>query len=152
MELTFVVVDSQLDYHIDLFLRIKRAGREPATVAWYETSLSCYREATGHLPDWPPGLEHVFVSFYQKKVFRPWTGRGIRTRLRYWQKKAGVPRFCFNAFRHAYAVYSLRNKADLLDIKTQMGHKSIRTTARYAEVVNEERKERHRRTSPRGNL
>jgi site-specific recombinase XerD len=313
MDLTFVVVDSQLDYYIDLFLRIKRASREPATVAWYKSAFNCYRSATAHLPDWPPGLEHclafleefksrglsehscdnyyrsmraffnwlveiealpknplflvdapptpdplpsapridnmisllktvadagtgnwryvrdmalfslaldtgarigeiekmttnqidllnqqidiyatkvhkgrilemgddcvmrlsawierriklkqhdkwpaglnhVFVSFYQKKVFRPWTGRGIRTRLRYWQNRAGVPRFHFNSFRHAYAVYSIWNGANLLDIKTQMGHKSIRTTSKYLEVADEQRKARHRRTSPLGNL
>jgi integrase/recombinase XerD len=314
--LTFVVVGSDLDYYIDLFLRIKQAGREAKTVAWYENALKVYRQETAHLPsDWPPTLEHclafiesfearnlseysrdnyyralraffnwcvalgsledsplrlidapptphplpiaprvasvtrllakigaaikesdnwryvrdlalfslaldtgarigeiqrlvvdqvnllnqqiqiyatkthrgrtlelgdeaamdlavwierrarlqqqevwpiglnsLFVSFYQRNMFRPWTARGMRTRLAYWQRQAGVKHFTFNGFRHAYAVYSLRNKADLLDIKDQMGHTSIKTTARYTEVVDEERASRHRRTSPRGNL
>jgi integrase len=37
-------------------------------------------------------------------------------------------------------------------VKEQMGHSSIKTTAVYLEVVNEGRKERHRKTSPRKNL
>ena len=76
----------------------------------------------------------------------------MRQRLRLWQDRAGIKPFPFNGFRHAFAIYSLRNHADLLDIKEQMGHASIKSTAVYLEVVNEGRKQRHRKTSPRGNL
>jgi integrase/recombinase XerC len=100
----------------------------------------------------PPDLDRLWISNYQGKGLRPLTDWGIRLRLKYWQKKAGVKPFNFHAFRHAYAVYSLRNRADLLDIKEQMGHSSIKTTAIYLEVVDEGRKERHRKTSPRKSL
>lgn len=96
----------------------------------------------------PIDLPRVFVSNYQRHGFIPWSARGMRTRLRYWQDRAGIEPFCFNSFRHAYAIYSLRNGADLLDIKEQLGHKSIKTTAIYTMVVDKDRWERHRKTSP----
>lgn len=313
MELVFVVVESELDHYVNLFLRIKRASRRPRTVEWYENVLRYYKDATCHLhPDWPPTTEHclaflevfeaknlaeysrnnyyravnaffnwacgcgfirdnpfryidtpvaprplpkappqvaaarliatvcraadenerrwqnvrdlallslaldtgarvgelatiligdldlvnqeiviygqknhkgrtlefgddaaadlmrwlekraelqpprrlyhLFISNYRGQGFRHLTPSGMRQRLSVWLERAAVDHFTFHSLRHAYAVYSLRNRADLLDIKEQMGHSSIRTTAIYTEVVDEGRKERHRRTSPRGNL
>lgn len=111
--------------------------------AWISRRTELSQEET-----FPESLEYLFISDYQRKGYERFTQWGMRIRLKYWQDKAQVPDFNFNAFRHAYAIYSLRNKADLLDIKDQMGHKSIKTTAIYTEVVDEERKQRHRRTSP----
>jgi len=306
MELTFVVVENELDYYVDLFLRFKRATRRPKTVKWYGDCLRYYLEITGHawpptpvdlcefletlqarglaessissyyraikvfvnwayksrfipenplnwvdapanprpLPKAPPAaaivrllatiagtgnerwencrdyalfslaldtgarigelaamqLAHVDLMYQQIEIppsknkrgrtleigdaaaldlshwivkrmelniphsmralwisryrgrFRPFTHWGMRQALRDWQARAGVEHFTFHGFRHAYAVYSLRNKADLLDIRDQMGHASIQTTAIYTQVANEGRKERHRQTSPRSNL
>lgn len=100
----------------------------------------------------PRQVNHLFVSDYQRKGFRPLTTWGIRTRLKVWQTRAGVVHFPFNGIRHAYAIYSLRNLADLIDVKEQMGHASITTTAIYTEVVDEGRTQRHHITSPRKNL
>lgn len=309
MELVFVVADNDLDYHIDLFLRLKRATRKAGTVAWYTNVLSYYQAAIADLrPTWPPTITHCLVFFetfnaknlkdnsrnnyyralrgwfnwlkkagyinynpldflgpikpakalphappeemmtslfgtikqradswhdvrdlalflvsldtgarpgeisamqlsdinldhhsirvysskdhedrslifnddtaaalrlwllqrerlripknlknlwvsnYQYKGYRSFTVPGIRQRLRFWQKRAGIDHFTPYAIRHAYAVYSLRNLADLIDIQEQMGHASIRTTAIYTKVVNIGRLERHKHTSPVGNL
>ena len=65
----------------------------------------------------------------------------MRQRLEFWQNRAGIKRFPFSGFRHTFAVYSLRNHADLLDIKEQLGHASVKTTAIYLEVVDEGRKQ-----------
>lgn len=100
----------------------------------------------------PDILRHLWVSNYQSKGFHLFTVTGIRERLRFWQRKAGIDRFTPYAIRHAYAIYSLRNLADLIDIRDQMGHASITTTAIYTKVVNRGRRERHRETSPVGNL
>lgn len=97
-------------------------------------------------------LRHLWVSNYQQKGFCLFTVTGIRQRLRFWQTKAGIDHFTPYAIRHAYAIYSLRNLADLIDIQEQMGHASITTTAIYTKVVNRGRRERHRKTSPVGNL
>lgn len=100
----------------------------------------------------PDDLANLFISNHRAKGLRSLTHWGMRQRLRFWQNRAGVKPFPFNGLRHAFAVYSLRNHADLIDIKEQMGHASIKTTAIYLEVVDEGRKHRHRKTSPRGNL
>ncbi|GIK42471.1 MAG: hypothetical protein BroJett011_63040 [Chloroflexota bacterium] len=97
-------------------------------------------------------LRRLFLSNYRAMGLRPLTHWGMRLRLKFWQMRAGIAPFRFHGFRHAYAIYSLRNNANLLDIKDQMGHASIKTTAIYLEVVNNNRKERHRQTSPRKNL
>jgi integrase/recombinase XerD len=307
LELTFVVIDNQLDYYTDLFLSVKRASCRPATAMWYDNALKRYREATGDKAAWPPTLEHcliffealrerelsaatknnyyralngffnwlkksnaietnpldlfgtvkaphplplapplpiikrlftavknsleetdnwryvrdlalfsvafdtgarigeiermtvddvdllastiwiyatkvnqgrtlvlgdettviiarwiservkigvsrklrsLFVSDYQMQGFRGFTAGGMRERLQYWQDLAGVDRFRFNGFRHAYAVYSIRNGAELLDVQGQMGHTNIKTTAVYTLVVPEGRSGRHKLTSP----
>jgi len=100
----------------------------------------------------PKSLSALWVSNYQHKGLRALTDSGISQRLRFWLRKADVSHFSMNNLRHAYAVFSLRNGADLIDIKDQMGHASIKTTAIYLEVVNKGRAERHRKTSPRKNL
>lgn len=97
-------------------------------------------------------LRCLWISNYQHKGFRSFTSSGIRQRLHFWQEKTGIDHFTPYAIRHAYAIYSLRNLADLLDIRDQMGHASITTTAKYTKVVNKGREERHQATSPLGNL
>lgn len=100
----------------------------------------------------PDELSSLWVSNYQHKGFHLFTVTGIRQRLRFWQKKAGLSRFTPYAIRHAYAIYSIRNFADLIDIRDQMGHASITTTAIYTKVVNQGRRDRHQKTSPVRNL
>lgn len=118
-------------------------------------------EAVADLTQWdeqrtkldpPKSLKALWLSNYQGKGLRKLTANGIAQRLRYWLKKADVSHFSMNNLRHAYAVFSLRNGADLIDIKDQMGHANIKTTAIYTEVVNKGRGERHLKTSPRKNL
>jgi integrase/recombinase XerC len=96
-----------------------------------------------------PWCDWLFMSNYQHRGYRRFTEWGIRQRLAQLQKWANLPRHNFHALRHAYAVYSIRNGADLIDVKDQMGHTSIHTTNKYLQVVNDGRKARHRRTSPR---
>lgn len=98
-----------------------------------------------------PADNHIFVSNYQGSL-RPLTSWGMRQALGRWQKLAGIEPFPFHGFRHAFAIYSLRNKADLLDVRDQMGHRSIKTTAVYTQVIDEGRKQRHKKSSPRSNL
>lgn len=300
MELVFVVIDNELDHYIDLFLRVKSASREPATVTWYRKVLGYYRNASAHIqPAWPPTithclafletykdlkdysrnnyyralhswlnwlkrvgyieqnpldfldpipapkplprapleqdtaallaiiesmagtwraardmalfsvalttgarpvelakmlvtdfagqqirvysrkdkrtrelvlddetfvtlghwekvrgelapaeLRHLWVSDYQGKGFQPLTYWGIYQRLKFWRNKADIEHFSPYALRHAFAIYSLRAGADLLDVRDQMGHASIKTTAIYTQVVNQGRLDRHRKANP----
>jgi integrase len=51
--------------------------------------------------------------------------------------RAKVARFNPYKLRHSFATMLRRNGADLADVQSLLGHKSSRTTARYAEVVSE---------------
>lgn len=99
----------------------------------------------------PSEISAFFVSKH-RGVWQPFTHWGMRQALRKWCSLAQIKQFNFNAFRHAYAIYSLRNNADLIDIQHQMGHAKISTTAIYTLVVNMGREERHNITSPRASL
>ena len=99
----------------------------------------------------PPGVDSLFVAYCRGK----WGGLttwGMRQELGELCRRAGVPHLTPHQFRNAYAVYSLRNRADLLDIQRQMGHSNIATTGRYLLVDDEGRSERHDSSSPRGKL
>lgn len=99
----------------------------------------------------PHTLSALFVCFHNGK----WKGLeapGIRQDLAARCAEIGLPRLTPKQFRNAYAVYSLRNRADILDVQRQMGHSRISTTARYVLVDDEGRAKRHKGHSPRGKL
>jgi site-specific recombinase XerD len=76
----------------------------------------------------------------------------MRQNLRELCKLAGIGQLSPHQFRNAYAVFSIRNRADLLDVQRQMGHVNIATTNRYLIVADEGRVKRHKASSPRGKL
>lgn len=99
----------------------------------------------------PRNLNALFVAFhhgYWKGLEAP----GIRQDLADRCAKIGLPRLTPKQFRNAYAVYSLRNRADILDVQRQMGHSRLSTTSRYVLVDDAGRAKRHKGHSPRGKL
>lgn len=61
---------------------------------------------------------------------------------------AGVRELYPHAIRHTAATHMLNNGADLLDIKEQLGHRSLSTTQVYLHVALDRRRERYRRSHP----
>lgn len=112
--------------------------------------LKYWLKARARLP-LPPGLDALFVC-YIRGEWKAIGAAGIRQALHRCCQSIGLPRITPHQFRNAYAVYSLRNRSDLLDIQKQMGHQSIATTARYTLVDDTGRAKRHRKHSPRGKL
>jgi len=53
-----------------------------------------------------------------------------------------------HAIRHSAATHMLNNGADLLDIKEQLGHKSLSTTEVYLHVALERRRAQYRKSHP----
>lgn len=99
----------------------------------------------------PPTLDALFVSYCRGK----WAGLttwGMRQDLGELCQRAGIAHLTPHQFRNAYAVYSIRNHADLLDVQRQMGHTNASTTSRYLRVDDEGRSQRHDDSSPRGKL
>lgn len=99
----------------------------------------------------PRNLNALFVAFHHGG----WKGLespGIRQDLANRCEAIGLPHLTPKQFRNAYAVYSLRNRADILDVQRQMGHSRLSTTARYVLVDDSGRAKRHKDHSPRGKL
>jgi site-specific recombinase XerD len=109
------------------------------------------------LPDAPgdtrrgAGLTALFVS-HPRGRWQRLTDWGIRQNLKELCRLAGIGHLSPHQFRNAYAVFSIRNRADLLDVQKQMGHTNISTTNRYLIVADEGREKRHKASSPRGKL
>lgn len=62
--------------------------------------------------------------------------------LKKWIKDAGInKKITFNCFRHTFAVTQLANGTDIYTVSKLMGHKSLKTTQRYAQVVDSVKRE-----------
>lgn len=67
-------------------------------------------------------------------------------------RRAGIRDWRPHAFRHAFAICSLENGADLSSIQRIMGHASITTTMVYLKRTHEGLSRAHQRSSPVDNL
>lgn len=68
----------------------------------------------------------------------PLTLSGTKTRWRRTRKAAGVVDFRFHDFRHDYGTKLLRETGNLKLVQRALNHADIKTTARYAHVLDEE--------------
>ncbi len=66
---------------------------------------------------------------------KPISIRGIRKRIEYYSKKAGINVSC-HQLRHTMATQLLNADADLVTIQDLLGHTRIKTTQRYCRVCN----------------
>jgi integrase len=101
---------------------------------------------------WPLQGQHpefVFTYVCQRRGAGPHAGR-IKGRrypltyqgvLAYWRRlrdRSGVEQFRFHDFRHDFATKLLRVTGNLRLVQKALGHASIKTTERYAHVLNDE--------------
>jgi integrase len=68
----------------------------------------------------------------------PLTLSGVKTRWRRTRKAAGVTDFRFHDFRHDFGTKLLRETGNLKLVQRALNHADIKTTARYAHVLDEE--------------
>jgi len=89
--------------------------------------------------------EHVFT--YQAQRTRdgrvkgerhPLTYSGVKTAWRRLHKRAGVAGFRFHDFRHDFGTKLLRNTGNLKLVQRALNHADIKTTTRYAHVLDAE--------------
>lgn len=58
------------------------------------------------------------------------------TKLREWMVRTGIPRhITFHSSRHTYATLLLTKGEDIYTVSKLLGHKSVKTTERYAKVI-----------------
>ncbi len=93
----------------------------------------------GHHP------EHVFTYLAQrtregrvKGERHPLTYSGVKIAWRRLRKRAGVTGFRFHDFRHDYASKLLRETRNLKIVQRALNHADLKTTTRYAHVLDHE--------------
>lgn len=65
----------------------------------------------------------------------------INNQLLKWMMSAGITKhITFHCFRHTYATLQLQNNTDIYTVSKMLGHKDVRTTQRYAKVVDESKR------------
>lgn len=99
----------------------------------------------------PSTLDPLFIA-YCRGEWGGLTTWGMRQDLAEHCRRAGITHLTPHQFRSGYAVESIRNGADLLDVQRQLGHSNISTTSRYLKVDDSGRADRHGNSSPRGRL
>jgi integrase len=68
----------------------------------------------------------------------PLTYEGVKTAWRRLREASGVEDFRFHDFRHDFATKLLRDSGNLKLVQRALNHADLKTTARYAHVLNEE--------------
>jgi integrase len=68
----------------------------------------------------------------------PLTYSGLKSFWRRLRKRAGVTGFRFHDFRHDLATKLLRETGNLKLVQRALNHANIKTTTRYAHVLDEE--------------
>jgi integrase/recombinase XerD len=72
------------------------------------------------------------LLFNGKFVGRPWARRSAQWAIQHARKAAGIERSVSpHVFRHCYATHHLENGTNLVYLKEQLGHKHLKTTAKY---------------------
>jgi integrase len=73
-----------------------------------------------------------------KGVRYPITYNGLKSHWRYLRKQAGVSNFRFHDFRHDFGTKLLRDTGNLKLVQKALGHANLKTTSRYAHVLDDE--------------
>lgn len=100
------------------------------------------------MPDSSPGLDYLFLS--RRRGWIPMSVFNVEDQLKRLCARCDIsPAFTPHELRHAYVVYSLLKGGSIEEIRKQMGHSSLTTTARYARSLDDGRIDHHLKTSPR---
>jgi integrase len=114
-------------------------GSKPVTVPITPTIRQILWPLRGHHP------EHVF-TFVAVRTHRLWvkgqrypvTLAGLRAHWHRLRKQSGVTGFRFHDFRHDLATKALRETGNLKLVQRMLNHAEIRTTLKYAHVLDAE--------------
>jgi integrase len=68
----------------------------------------------------------------------PLSYNGVKSHWRYLRKRSGVVGFRFHDFRHDFGTKLLRETSNLKLVQKAMNHRNIKTTLRYAHVLDSE--------------
>ena len=114
-------------------------GGKPVTVRITDTIREILWPLRGHHP------EFVFTYVAQRTrdgrvqgERHPLTRSGVKIAWRRLRKRAGVTGFRFHDFRHDFATKLLRETGNLKLVQRALNHSDLKTTTRYAHVLDDE--------------
>ncbi|MCF8307855.1 MAG: site-specific integrase [Bacteroidales bacterium] len=86
------------------------------------------------------------LSFMDKEGWEAFTGLRYASyhsgHLKKWIEDAGINKdITFHCFRHTFAVLQLANGTDIYTVSKLMGHRDLKTTQRYAKIVDSMKRE-----------
>jgi len=120
-------------------IRKKGKGGKLVTVPITATIRAILSPLQGHHPDYV--FTYVAMRTRNGKVRGqryPLTKSGVNTAWRRLRKNAGVTDFRFHDFRHDLATKVLRETGNLKLVQRMLNHSDIKTTTRYAHVLDSE--------------
>lgn len=82
------------------------------------------------------------ISKEEAKVFHPLTYSQVSTKLQDWIDSTKInKKITFHCARHTNATWQITTGTDLYTVKSNLGHKHIKTTEIYSKVIDEKKKE-----------
>ena len=125
---------SEVDWSARQIVKLGKGGRR-LTVPITSTIREVLWPLRGHNP------VYVFTYIAQRKDVgqrRPIAYEGVQHEWKRLRKAAGVTGFRFHDFRHDYGTKLLRETGNLKLVQKAMNHADIKTTLRYAHVLDHE--------------
>lgn len=132
---------SDVDFDSRVIVRPGKGGRMVKT-AITPTIKEILLALVGHNPEWvftyraPRTVKGKLPRIRGQRY--PITYEGLKTQWKRIRARAGVENFRFHDFRHDVATKLLRMTRDLKRVQKALNHADLKTTARYAHVLDEE--------------
>jgi len=115
-------------------------GGKRVTVPITSEIADILRPLRGHHPEFV--FTYVAARFHSamkpSEARYPLTRAGVQTEWRRMRKRSGVVGFRIHDYRHDFATKLLRETGNLRLVQKALGHSSIKTTTRYAHVLDSE--------------
>jgi integrase len=129
---------SEVDWSARQIVKLGKGGKR-VTVPITETIREILWPLQGHHPDFVFTYVHERDERGHAKGERsPLTYAGVQTYWRRLRKHSGVEGFRIHDYRHDFATKLLRETGNLRLVQKALGHANIKTTTRYAHVLDSE--------------
>lgn len=134
----------RVDYHQEdksiTVTKIKAKTRKQRILYLSDYTASALNKYLRHLPH---EIDYIFPSRDCKQL----TTNNLDKEFRHLCDKAGV-KFTPYQLRHSFATYFVENGGNLFVLQQLMGHSDLRTTKRYTDISENQKKRQHSEFSP----
>lgn len=131
------------------FIRVLGKGNKERVVPIGKT-------ACQHLENYISGIRSEIMRKKESKYLfltykgEPFTNSGLSSLVERYARTCGLEKkVTTHTFRRSCATGMIRNNANVMHVKTMLGHESIQTTSRYVDLTIHDLKKAHEKTHPR---